>query len=138
MSRTGTPSVMATMSVMPASAASMMASAAPGGGTNTMLAFAPVLRTASATVLNTGSVFFDCGPSQVLPPRPGVTPPTNFDPYSKHWSVWNVPDLPVIPWQITLVFASTRMLMTLSRAVAGWCNQASVYYGVILSTSHWP
>src|SRR5207248_3091713 len=89
---------------------------APGGGTNSMLAVAPVRRTASATVLNTGSDFFDCGPSHADPPRPGVTPPTNFDPYSRHWSVWKVPDLPVIPWQITLVLESTRMLMARSRA----------------------
>ena len=39
---------------MPASAASMMASAAAGGGTKIMVALAPVLRTASATVLNSG------------------------------------------------------------------------------------
>jgi hypothetical protein len=75
----------------------MIASAAPAGGTNTMLAVAPVAFTASATVLNTGSVFFDCGPSHFAPPRPGVQPATNFEPYSRHWSVWNVPDLPVIP-----------------------------------------
>ena len=54
MSRTGMPSVMATMSGMPASAASMIASAAPGGGTKIMVAFAPVALTASATVLKTG------------------------------------------------------------------------------------
>ncbi len=48
------PSVMATMTAMPASAASMMASAAAGGGTKIMVALAPVLRTASATVLNSG------------------------------------------------------------------------------------
>src|SRR2546423_943376 len=62
MSRTGTPSVMATMSVMPASAASMSASAAQPGGTNTMLAVAPVSLTAWATVLNTGSVLPDFSP----------------------------------------------------------------------------
>ena len=42
MSRTGMPSVMATMTPIPASAASRMASAAPGGGTKIMVAFAPV------------------------------------------------------------------------------------------------
>ena len=48
------PSVMATMTAMPASAASMMASAAPAGGTKIMVALAPVFATASATVLNSG------------------------------------------------------------------------------------
>ena len=37
-------------------------------------AFAPVSRTASATVLNTGH------PSCVVPPLPGVTPPTTCVP----------------------------------------------------------
>src|SRR5947209_1730131 len=111
MSSTGMPSVMATMSRTPASAASMMASAAPPGGTKTMLASAPVWRTASATVLNTGNFCFESFPSQVDPPRPGVTPPTNFDPYKRHWSVWKLPALPVIPWQMTRVDESTRMLM---------------------------
>ena len=44
MSWAGMPSVMATQRRMPASAASMMESAAKGGGTNTMLAVAPVSR----------------------------------------------------------------------------------------------
>ena len=72
------PSVMATMTATPASAASMMASAAPAGGTKIMLALAPVCLTASATVLNTGRAFFDSSPVHVVPPRPGVTPPTNW------------------------------------------------------------
>ena len=42
MSATGMPSVMATMTLMPASAASIKASAANAGGTNTMLTSAPV------------------------------------------------------------------------------------------------
>ena len=87
MSRTGMPSVMATMSVMPASAASMMAAAAPPGGTKIMLAVAPVAFTASATVLNTGSCLPDFSPVQVVPPFLGVTPPTNCVPYSRDWSV---------------------------------------------------
>ncbi len=70
MSSTGMPSVIATISGMPASAASMIASAAPAGGTNTIDAFAPVLPTASPTVLNSGK------PSLAVPPLPGATPPT--------------------------------------------------------------
>ena len=53
----------------------------PGkGGTKIMLAFAPVAFTASATVLNTGRVFFESFPVQVVPPFLGVTPPTNWLP----------------------------------------------------------
>ena len=74
MSSAGMPSVMQTMSGMPASAASMMASAAPGGGTKITVALAPVLSTASLTVLKMGQ------PSCVVPPLPGVTPPTTCVP----------------------------------------------------------
>ncbi len=70
MSIVGMPSVMQTTSGMPASAASITASAAPGGGTNTTDALAPVFSTASATELKIGQ------PSCVVPPLPGVTPPT--------------------------------------------------------------
>ena len=56
--------------------ASRMPSAANGGGTKIIVAFAPVSFTASSTVLNTGQ------PSCVVPPLPGVTPPTTFVPYS--------------------------------------------------------
>ena len=45
---------MQTQSLMPASAASMIESAAKGGGTNTIEASAPVSCTAPLTVLNTG------------------------------------------------------------------------------------
>ena len=74
MSSVGIPSVMHTTSDTPAAAASITASAAPGGGTKITDAFAPVSRTASATVLNTGQ------PSCVVPPFPGVTPPTTCVP----------------------------------------------------------
>src|SRR5512144_2728192 len=71
------------------------------------LAVAPVSLTASATVSNTGrSRCFS-------PPRPGVTPPTILVPYLMLCSEWNVPCWPVKPWQITLVFLLTRMLMRL-------------------------
>src|SRR6516164_4498135 len=76
MSCAGMPSVMQTISGTPASAASMMASAAPGGGTKITVAFAPVLATASVTVLKKGQ------PSCVVPPLPGVTPPTTCVPYA--------------------------------------------------------
>src|SRR5262245_16173525 len=89
---------------MPDSAASMIASAAAGGGTKTILAFAPVFRTASAAVLNRSK------PSFFVPPLPGATPPTSCVPYSLHCCEWNKPALPM-PWVITVVFLSTRMLM---------------------------
>jgi hypothetical protein len=74
MSMTGMPSVMQTIRGTSASAASMMASAAKGGGTKIMLALAPAILTASDTVLKTGtsSIFW--------PPFPGVTPATTWVP----------------------------------------------------------
>ena len=66
MSMTGMPSVMQTMSSMPASAASRIASAAPGAGTKIMVALQPVFSRASCEVLKTGTLL-----SQVSPPRPG-------------------------------------------------------------------
>ena len=76
MSSVGMPSVMHTASGNSAPAASRMASAANGGGTKITVALAPVSRTASATVSNTGQ------PSCVVPPLPGVTPPTTCVPYA--------------------------------------------------------
>ena len=54
MSSAGMPSVMQTARRMPASAASRIASAAPGGGTKMTDASAPVAATASRTVSKTG------------------------------------------------------------------------------------
>ena len=54
--------------------------AAAGGGTKIIVALAPVLFTAWATVLKIGK------PSFVVPPLPGTTPPTTCVPYSRHWS----------------------------------------------------
>src|ERR1700677_1925184 len=102
MSSVGIPSVMHTISGIPASSASRIASAANGGGTKIMVAFAPVSATASATVLNTGQ------PSWTVPPLPGVTPPTTFVPYSAQPLAWNVPSLPVMPCTISRVFLSTN------------------------------
>ncbi len=69
------PSVMHTTSAMPASAASMMASAAKGGGTKMQAAFAPCSRTARRTEWKMGT-----WPWNLVPPRPGVTPATSFVP----------------------------------------------------------
>jgi hypothetical protein len=52
----------------------MIASAANGGGTKMTEALAPVFATASFTVLKIGQ------PSWVVPPFPGVTPPTTLVP----------------------------------------------------------
>ena len=76
---TGMPSVMQTISSTPASAASMMASPAKAGGTKMMETLAPACFTQSATVLNT--LRSRC----VVPPLPGVTPPTTLVPYSIIW-----------------------------------------------------
>ena len=70
MSSTGMPSVMQTTSSIPASMASRIASAAKGAGTYITEASALVAARASATVSNTGRSRW------VLPPLPGVTPPT--------------------------------------------------------------
>ncbi len=72
MSITGMPSVMQTARSRPFSAASRIASAAPGGGTKITEALAPVAATASRTVLKTGI------PSISLPPLPGWMPPTTW------------------------------------------------------------
>src|SRR5271155_1179767 len=100
-SSVGIPSVMATISGRPASSASRIASAANGGGTKITVAFAPVSLTASATVSKTGQ------PSCVVPPLPGVTPPTTLVPYSAQPLAWKVPSLPVIPCTMSRVFSST-------------------------------
>ena len=71
------PSVTATISSSPASAASSTALAAPAAGTITIVAVAPVSRTASATDANTGM------PSTSVPAFFGLTPPTTFVPYAR-------------------------------------------------------
>ncbi|MNF15258.1 hypothetical protein D3C80_2177860 [compost metagenome] len=62
--------------LIPASEASITASAANAGGTKMIDVSAPVETTASFTVLNTGRS--KC----VVPPLFGVAPPTTFVPYS--------------------------------------------------------
>src|SRR5271155_2433773 len=103
MSSVGMPSVMQTMRSSPASAASMIASAANGGGTKIMVVSAPVFSTASCTVLKMGQ------PSCVVPPLPGVTPPTTCVPYAAQALAWKVPSRPVRPCTIRRVFLSTRI-----------------------------
>ena len=76
MSFTGIPSVIQTITLIPAFAASIIASAANAGGTKIIDTSAFVAFTASTTVLKTG--LSKC----VEPPLPGVTPPTTFVPYS--------------------------------------------------------
>ena len=117
MSRVGMPSVMQTISSSSASAASMMASAAKGGGTKITDVSAAVLFTASCTVLNIGQ------PSCVVPPLPGVTPPTIWVPYSAQALAWNVPSRPVSPCTITRVDLFTRMLMN-SSLLSTPCHRA--------------
>src|SRR6185295_5350357 len=105
MSATGTPSVMQMTSGSPACAASMIASAAAGGGTKMSAQSAPDAATASSTVFHTGK------PSWVVPPLPGVTPPTSWVPYSLQRRAWKVPSRPVMPCTSTRVERSTRMIM---------------------------
>jgi len=65
---------MQTISLIPASAASIMASFAKGAGTKITDVSASVSFTASLTVLNTGM------PSTCSPALPGEVPPTTFVP----------------------------------------------------------
>src|SRR5688572_29537917 len=102
MSVVGMPSVMQTARGIPASAASMIASAANGGGTKITVASAPVSRIASCTLLKIGQ------PSCVVPPLPGVTPPTTCVPYAAAALAWNVPSRPVRPCTISRVCLSRR------------------------------
>lgn len=75
MSRTGMPSVMHTISGMPASAASIAASAAMAAGTKMIEAFAPVFSRASRTgIVDRQAV------RPYRPPLPGVTPATTLVP----------------------------------------------------------
>ncbi len=71
MSLTGIPSVIAMTRATPASAASMIASAAAGGGTKMSEALAPVFSTASWTVLKTGIPSTSCRPCRGS--RPATT-----------------------------------------------------------------
>ena len=70
------PSVMQKIVAIPAAAASMTASGAPAAGTKISEVFAPVSRTASATVSKTGTL----SSRARWPPLPGVTPATMLVP----------------------------------------------------------
>ncbi len=74
MSAVGIPSVIQIITLIPASADSIMASAAKAGGTKIIDVSAPTFSTDSKTVLNTGLPRCSC------PPFPGVTPPTTLVP----------------------------------------------------------
>ena len=104
-SSVGIPSAMQTMIRMPASAASMIASAAKRAGTKMMEVLAFVCSTASYMVLNTGI------PSTSVPPLPGEVPPTTLVPYSFIFLAWKSPSLPVIPCTIKRVDLSISMLI---------------------------
>src|SRR5574341_1342644 len=123
MSRVGIPSVMHTMTRIPASAASRMASAAKAGGTKINEVLAPSLETAAITVSKTGI------PSWTIPPFPGVTPATTCVPYSRHARAWNVPSLPVTPCTTTRVLLSTRMLMRAPFPSAAFRTPSLTQYG---------
>src|ERR1700691_2300336 len=127
MSSVGMPSVMQTMSGIPASSASRIASAANGGGTKIMVALAPVSFTASVTVLKTGQ------PSCVVPPLPGVTPPTTLVPYSAQPLACKVPSLPVMPCTMSRVFSSTNTDIDCSRVPV---RVLSLLCGVVLGGLH--
>ncbi len=108
MSATGMPSVMAMTRSICASIASSSASIAAAAGTKTIDAFAPVSSTALATVSNIGIS------SIVVPPAPGLVPPTTFVPYSFILPAWKRPSRPM-PWTMTRV---SRSSSTLTRAPA--------------------
>src|SRR6186997_3300767 len=102
------PSVMHTMKLIPAAAASRIAADAAFGGTATNEAVAPVAATASATELKTGM------PSTSVPPLPGVTPATTCVPYALLRSPWYLPWPPVRPCTMTLVSLLTKMAMSVA------------------------
>jgi hypothetical protein len=101
MSCTGTPSAMITAIWIPASTASSKESVAIAGGTKMPLTVAPVSSTASTTELKTGR------PRCVVPPLPGVTPPTTLVPNDIDSSAWKVACCPVKPWMMTRDSLST-------------------------------
>lgn len=69
-------------------------------------ALQPVCFFAYKQSLKTGS------PKWVVPAFLGETPPTICVPYYRACWVWKVPWLPVIPWQMTLVYLLTQTLGT--------------------------
>ena len=78
------PSVMTIINFNSESKASFIEFLQKGAGTKINAAFGSSALTASATLLNTGLFKW------VVPPLPGVTPPTMFVPYSMDCSACNV------------------------------------------------
>ena len=101
MSMTGMPSVMQMTSLQPASTASRIASAAPGGGHEDH-------DRVGARLLHG---FVDGVEDRTTLPRPprtsrrrgrACTPATTCVPYAMHCLAWNAPAPPVMPWTTTL------------------------------------
>ena len=70
-----------------------------------------IYRCISTGRFNSISNCIENGSPDVSSALPGVTPPTICVPYAIACSEWNVPFLPVKPWQITLVSLLIRILM---------------------------
>src|SRR5689334_16231664 len=80
-------------------------------------------------------------PSCVVPPLPGVTPPTIFVPYSTICFAWNVPSFPVSPCTIRRVDLSTRTLndQCSSFSISDWqCRLHQLDVFTILRHVHVP
>src|SRR5258706_8222254 len=120
---TGMPSVMTIASGMAASTASITAPLANLGGTKMTFSSAPVSATASRTELTTGSD--TPSKSALLPPLPGVTPPTTVVPARNMRRVCLEPSEPVMPCTMTLESLVSQIAMSdprsreLGRALGG-------------------
>ena len=106
-SRGGIPSVMHTITWIPASTASRMGSLAWAAGMKIKETLAPVFPTACQTVLKTGM------PSTVEPHLSWCDSclPCSCR-YSRQASEWNVPFRPVIPWHMTRDSLFTRIAIS--------------------------
>src|SRR5271167_4307795 len=109
---TGMPSVITMHRPICASIASITASLAPAGGTNTTDTSAPVAAMVSATVPNTGtSVPFR---SMVWPALRGLVPPTIAVPAASIRAPCLRPSEPVMPWIITRLWPVRKMAISCS------------------------
>ena len=123
LSCTGMPSVMTTARPISASIASMTASLANFGGTNTTLTSAPVSFIASATVPKTVRSLPPLSRPPmvtVVPALRAFTPPTMFVPAAIIFVACLVPSPPVMPWTMTLL-SSLRKIDMLRPP---WCSTA--------------
>src|SRR5690606_39717069 len=107
------PSVITTARGISASIASITASFAKRGGTNTTLTSAPVSLMASSTVPNTVRSLPPM--VTVVPALRAFTPPTMFVPAASILVVCFVPSAPVIPWTMTLLFSLRKIDISGSR-----------------------